>query len=86
MQLNYQWQFKHYWMPAFEFGLQGFGELGQWDHRAPRSEQSHRLGPAIFGKTALSGQQVINYNAAILIDASDARHSTTFRTQIVYGF
>jgi hypothetical protein len=85
IQLHYQWQLKRRWMPGLEFGLQGFGELGQWDHWAPRSEQSHRLGPAIFGKMLFDGQQ-LNYNAAILIDASDSRHSTTFRTQVVFGF
>jgi len=85
MQLSYQWQLKRRWTSGLEFGFQGFGEMGPWDQWAPRHEQSHRLGPAIFGKILLDGKQ-LNYNAAILIDASDATHSSTFRSQVVFGF
>lgn len=86
MKLGYQWQAKYRWMPEFEFGLQGFGELGHWNRIAPRSEQSHLLGPAVFGKIALGGRQAIKYNAALLKDVSDATHSTTFRSQVEYEF
>ena len=86
MKLGYQWQAKYRLMPIFEFGLQGFGELGIWNRIAPRAEQSHLLGPAIFGKIALGGRQVIKYNAAVLTDVSAAKHSTTFRTQVEYEF
>lgn len=85
-ELNYQWQAKYRWKPQFEFGVQGFGELGQWNDWGSRDEQSHRLGPAVFGKFALGGHQVIKYNAAYLVDASDAKHSNTLRTQIEYEF
>lgn len=86
MQIGYQWQIKHHWNFPVDFGLQGFGEFGQWDHWAPRNEQSHRLGPAIFGKINMGAHRVINYNAAVLFDAFDQQHATTFRTQVVYGF
>jgi hypothetical protein len=86
LQLGYQWQIKHRWNLPLEFGMQGFGELGQWDHWAPQSGQSHRLGPAIFGKLALGDQQMIHYNAAILFDVFDGQRATTFRAQIIYGF
>jgi hypothetical protein len=86
MQLGYQWQVKHHWNFPIDFGVQGFGEFGQWNHWAPSNEQSHRLGPAIFGKVKLGNHQVINYNAAVLFDAFDQQHATTFRTQIIYGF
>jgi hypothetical protein len=86
MRLGYQWQVKYRLMPAFEFGAQGFGEVGKWDHFAPRKEQSHRFGPAVFGKIDLGNRHAIVYNAAYLIDASDEKHSNTFRTQIEYEF
>jgi hypothetical protein len=86
MTLGYQWQAKYRWMPSFEFGLQGFGELGQWNRIAPRAEQPHLLGPAVFGKIGLGGRQAIRYNAAVLTDLSDARHGTSFRTQVEYEF
>jgi hypothetical protein len=57
--LEYQWQLKHRWQPALEFGAQGFGELGHWDHVAPASGQSHRIGPALFGKAGLGGSEAL---------------------------
>jgi hypothetical protein len=86
MRMSYQWQAKYRWKPQFEFGVQGFGELGPWHDWAPRDEQSHRAGPAIFGKLPLGGRQTIKYNAAYLIDLGDAKHNNTFRTQIEYEF
>jgi len=86
MRLGYQWQAKYRWMPQFEFGAQGFGDVGQWNRVAPRAEQSHLFGPAIFGKIALGGRHAIKYNAAYLIDAGDDKHSQTFRTQVEYEF
>ncbi|MDB5761546.1 MAG: hypothetical protein JWQ21_541 [Herminiimonas sp.] len=86
MKSGYQWQAKYRLKPEFEFGLQGFGELGDWNRIAPRAEQSHLLGPAIFGKIPLGGRHAIKYNAAYLIDASDVKHSNTLRTQVEYEF
>lgn len=86
MQLGYQVQAKYRWKPTFEFGVQGFGELGDWDHWAPRSEQSHRFGPAVFGKIALGGRNVIKYNAGLLFGVNDPQSSTTFRSQVEYEF
>ena len=48
--LRYQWQVRYRWKEALDFGAQGFGEMGRWNHLDPTDEQSHRLGPAIFGK------------------------------------
>jgi hypothetical protein len=86
MKSGYQWQAKYRLKPQFEFGLQGFGELGQWNRIAPRAEQSHLLGPAVFGKIGLGGRNAIKYNAAYLVDASDTKHSNTFRAQVEYEF
>lgn len=86
LQLSYQWQAKYRWLQRFEFGAQGFGELGTWNHIAPRSEQTHLAGPAVFGKFDLGGGHAIQYNAAYLVDVSDTRHSNTFRTQVEYEF
>ena len=59
IRLKYQWQVKHRWRPALQFGLQGFAELGDWDHWAPRDQQSHRAGPAIFGSLPVGNGQSI---------------------------
>lgn len=85
-QFGYQWQAKHRWRPLFEYGLQGFGEVAKWNHWGQADERSHRLGPAVFGKGALSGRQAIRYNAAWLFGVTDAAPAHTLRVQIEYEF
>jgi hypothetical protein len=86
MQFLYQWQAKYRWAPEFEFGLQGFGEMGKWNRWASEDEQSHRAGPAVFGKLPLGGRQTIKYNAAWLVGISKSAPDRTLRMQIEYEF
>lgn len=83
---KYQWQAKYRWRRELEFGVQGFGETGEWNSWEPREEQNHRLGPAIFGKLSLGGRQAIEYNAAWLLGASQTAPDHTFRLQVEYEF
>jgi hypothetical protein len=85
-QLKYQWQIKHRWKPALQFGLQGFGELGEWDHWAQRDQQSHRAGPAIFGKVALGEGQAVLYQAAVLFGSTYGLHGNMFSMRMQYVF
>ena len=85
-QFLYQWQAKYRWLPQFEFGFQGFGEMGKWDHWANDDERSHRAGPAVFGKLPLGGRTAIKYNAAWLLGASSAAPDHTLRMQLEYEF
>ena len=85
-ELGYQWQAKYRWKPEFEFGLQGFGEVGAWSHWDPPEERTHRLGPAVFGKLPLGGRQAVRYNAAWLVGAASGAPRNTFRMQVEYEF
>lgn len=85
-QFLYQWQAKYRWMRELEFGLQGFGEMGKWDHWAAADERSDRAGPAVFGKLPLGEQRAIRYNAALLFGTSKAAADHTFRMQVEYEF
>ena len=85
-ELGYQWQLKYRWRPEFEFGVQGFGEVGKWNDWEPAHEQSHVLGPAVFGKLHLGGHDVLKYNAALLFKASSAAPERTLRAQLEYEF
>lgn len=85
-EMHYEWQVKYRWLPAFEPGLQGFGELGKWDHWAPSSEQSHVFGPALFGKVGLGAHHALRYDAAILFAASAAAPDRTLRFRIEYEY
>jgi hypothetical protein len=85
-EISYQWQAKYRWQPAFEFGAQGFGEMGKWNDWNSASSQNHRLGPAVFGKFVVGNKQAIKYNVAWLFGVSDAAPNNTFRMQIEYEF
>ena len=85
-ELLYQWQAKYRWLPQFEFGLQGFGEMGKWDHWASADNHTDRLGPAIFGKLPLGEHRAIRHNAAWLIGAAKASPDHTFRMQVEYEY
>jgi hypothetical protein len=86
-EFGYQWQAKYRWKPEFEFGLQGFGETGEWDHWDTAHEQTHRLGPAVFGKLPFGGgSDALRYNAAWLIGATAGAPKNTYRLQVEYEF
>jgi hypothetical protein len=85
-ELGYQWQVKYRWHPEFEFGAQGFGDVGPWNHWEPGSEQPHIAGPAIFGKVQVGQKQAIKYNAGILFGLTDGAPRNTLRLQAEYEF
>lgn len=84
--LAYQWQVKYRWKLAFEFGMQGLGEVGEWNRWSQHSAQERKMGPAIFGKLPLGNRQAIRYNAALLFGTSPATPNNTFRMQVEYEF
>lgn len=85
-ELGYQWQVKDRWRQELEWGAQGFGEMGNWAHWAPSAQQSHRWGPAVFGKFPLQGRQAIRYNASLLFGLTSGSPNYSFRLQLEYEF
>ena len=86
LELGYQVQARHSLHPAFDVGVQAFGEMGKWNHWEPSHEQNHRMGPAAFGKVKLGGREAIAWNAAWLFGVSDGAPKQTFRLQAEYEF
>lgn len=86
MKMGYQWQVRYHWKRLFEPGLQGFGDMGQWNHWDPRRDQSHRFGPAVFGTYVLDDRRAIEYNLAYLFETTNARQHNTIRLQTVFEF
>jgi hypothetical protein len=86
MEIKYQWQVRYRWMPRLQFGAQGFGEMGKWNHWLPRDEQSHRAGPALFGTWDLGGEREWKYEAAYLIGTNSARNAKSVTMRIQYAF
>jgi hypothetical protein len=85
-QFLYQWQAKYRWLAQFEFGVQGFGEMGPWQRWAATEQRNQRAGPAVFGKLALGNRQAIKYNAAWLLGTSSAAPDHTLRVQVEYEY
>lgn len=85
-ELGYQWQARYFSSGNTDFGVQAFGELGPWNHWAAGRDQTHRAGPAIFGKLPLGGRNVIQYNAAVLVGLTPGAPDYTLRAQVEYEF
>ncbi len=85
-ELHYQGQLKYRQSPQFEWGIQAFGSMGQWNHWAARTEQEHKWGPAVFGKIRIGTHEAIKWNAAFLHGTSNATPTSTLRFQAEYEF
>ena len=85
-QLKYQWQAKYRWMPEFQFGLQGFGELGPWDDWAVSSRQSHRIGPVIAGTLPLGKPEALQYQLSYLEGKIYARRGRMLSLRLQLAF
>ncbi|HZR02415.1 MAG TPA: hypothetical protein VFA81_04480 [Burkholderiales bacterium] len=85
-ELGYQWQVRYLSSGNIDLGVQGFGEVGKWNHWASSSEQNHRVGPALFGKVNLGGRHILKYNAAVLFGLTSAAPDHTVRAQVEYEF
>jgi hypothetical protein len=84
--MGYQAQLKFRYRQSFEFGVQGFGDLGPWYHWSSLEQQTHRMGPAIFGKIPLGGRRIVYYNAGWLFGLVRGAPSDTVRAQIEIEF
>ena len=86
-QLQYQAQVAYRLKNGMDVGVQAFGDMGKWNDWLPKDEQSHRIGPAIFGRVKLGeGRQAIRWNAAWLFGASKAAADNALRVQAEYEF
>jgi hypothetical protein len=90
IQLKYQWQLRHHWTPLMDFGVQGFGELGRWNHWGDGGQQSHRAGPAFFGHLDIGKrqgtQEALFYQAAYLVGTVYAQRASMFSVRLQYAF
>ncbi len=84
--MGYQVQARYALAGSTEVGIQAFGDMGKWNKWEPRDEQSHVIGPALFGKVKLGGREAIRYNAAYLFGTSGAAPKSTLRLQTEYEF
>ncbi len=81
-ELDYAWQVKWQGKPELEWGLQGFGGLGNFNDLG--SEDKHSLGPALFGVKRLASGNKIAYDAALLAGINSAAPNLTVRFELEY--
>lgn len=83
--LGYEWQLRWRADRRLDFGAQGFGNVGPWRRWATHAEQSHQIGPAIFGKLG-SGDHGWKYDAALLFGSGGESPRRAFRARLEYEF
>lgn len=81
---HYQWQWRRPRASGWDLGLQGFGDLGRWDRWAPRREQSHILGPVLFGR--FGDDESPAYEIGWLFGTGGAAPRHTLRLQAMVPF
>lgn len=81
-ELDYSWQVKWRGNQALEWGVQGFGGLGELGDFG--GDDKHSLGPALFGVRRLASGNKIAYDAAVLAGVNGAAPDTTLRFEIEY--
>jgi hypothetical protein len=86
VQFGYQVQVKYRAAELLEYGIQAFGDMGAWNRWGDSGVQSHRAGPAIFGRYRLAPGRAVKYNAALLFGASHGAPDQTVRAQLEYEF
>jgi hypothetical protein len=85
-EFGYQWQLRWRADPTLDWGAQGFGETGPWRHWNPRDEQSHQLGPALFGRIKTSPGAALKYDAALLFGTGGSAPRRAVRARLEYEF
>lgn len=84
--LGYQLQLKYGVRPLFDVGVQAFGSLGPWRSWASSSEQSHAIGPALFGKFKPAAGRTVRWDVALLHGLTDGSPRTTLRGALSYEY
>jgi len=80
--LAYRWELRDRRPRTVAWGLQGDGELGRWNDWAPRAQQAHRIGPALFAQAPAD----ISVGAALLAGLGGAAPRLTARVQVELPF
>jgi hypothetical protein len=84
--LRYQFQVRHRMTNSLRVGVQGFGELGPWNDWSPRAKQSHRAGPALFGKINVGEREAFRWQAAWLEGKVYTQRGHMFTAKVNYDF
>jgi len=81
-ELEYRWQVKWRGNEKLEWGVQGLGGLGSFEHLGDETE--HSIGPALFGVQRLANGNKVAYDAAILGGLNSAAPDLTVRFNLEF--
>jgi high-affinity iron transporter len=84
--LEYAWQYKWLGNPALEFGFEGYGKLGEASNWSPASQQTHQLGPSLFGKLKTDVRHAWKYQLGILFGLTESTPQKTLYGNLEYEF
>jgi high-affinity iron transporter len=84
--LEYAWQYKWLGNPALEFGVEGYGHLGDVGNWDPSSRQLHQIGPALFGKVRNESGRAWKYQLGVLFGLSALTPEKTLYGNLEYEF
>jgi hypothetical protein len=85
-ELEYAWQYKWLGNPALEFGFEGYGKLGEATNWSPASEQTHQMGPSLFGKIKAGPGHAWQYQVGLLFGLTTASPEKTLYGNLEYEF
>jgi len=83
-ELAYAWQLLWLHKPALNFGLEGYGELGEVSDWKPSREQEHQFGPVLSGKLAAGGRHAWKYRVALLAGLTSGTPDATLAGTLEY--
>jgi hypothetical protein len=81
-ELEYRWQARWRGNAALEWGVQGFGGLGTFEH--PNADSGHSIGPAVFGTRRLASGNKVSYDAALLAGVNAEAPDITARFNLEF--
>lgn len=76
-ELEYAWQYKWLGNPLLEFGIEGYGKLGEVTNWSPSSQQEHQMGPSLFGKFKTDVRHAWKYQLGILFGLTESTPEKT---------
>ncbi len=85
-ELEYAWQYKWLGNQALEFGLEGYGKLGEATNWDSSSQQKHQMGPSLFGKIKTDVLGAWKYQLGVLFGLTSATPGKTLYGYLEYEF
>ena len=85
-ELEYAWQYKWLGNPALELGFEGYGKLGEASNWSPASQQTHQMGPSLFGRIKTDVHHAWKYQLGLLFGLSEPAPQKTLYGNLEFEY